>query len=835
MHRTKSSFLLLICLSISYLTQAQREPQYPIAGKILDESGEPLSFATVYVEGTTNGTTSNADGNYQLMVSEGSYNVVAQYIGYEKLIKPVTITGNVTLNFVLKPETLVLHEVVISANEKDPANGIIRKAIQKRKFYQKEVNAFSCEVYIKGLQRLDKRPDKLLGMTITVDTGIVYFSESISKLRFKQPDQINETMISSKLSGNNNAFSYNQASEMLIDLYDNNLFVEGLSERKFISPLSNNAFLYYDFKLAGTLLQDGLLINKIRVTPKRATDPVFSGHIYIIDGSWRIHSVDMMLTKANGINFVDTLHFEQIFAPVEYDIWMALSQRFTFSFNTFGFEGSGHFTAIYRNYEIEPNYDLFKKEDAFTRRFDADHEEKNLFDKKDFTKAILTVEEGANEKDSIYWKNVRPIPLSKIELRDYKVKDSIRVVKESRPYQDSVDAVRNKFKLGNLFFTGYTNFNTHEKRYIAFPTLLEAVQYNAVEGLVANMEMRITKRNEHSTNYRISPALRYGFANKQFQAKIEGIKVLNRKKYELLSGGFGRFIYQFNESNPISAFDNTFFSLISGENYARFFQKSFIYGGYQRELVNGVLFTGNMSYAYRHQLQNHTNYNFKGNSFVPNIPLSKEKSFIPFPDHQALSASVRIRYRIDQRYIDRPDRKINLKSKYPDLYLVYRKGIPWLGSDVNYDFVKIGADHEIILGLTGTSQFSVWSGIFFNNENMYFQDFEHFNGNRTYLRKDGENLFQLLDYYRYSTQDRFLEAHYEHHFNEFIFNKIPFVKRLNLQAVASVNYLATPAVKQYVELGAGIEHIFKFIRVDFYTSFRNGEHERYGFRVGAGF
>ncbi|MEQ9008667.1 MAG: DUF5686 family protein, partial [Ekhidna sp.] len=90
-------------------------------------------------------------------------------------------------------------------------------------------------------------------------------------------------------------------------------------------------------------------------------------------------------------------------------------------------------------------------------------------------------------------------------------------------------------------------------------------------------------------------------------------------------------------------------------------------------------------------------------------------------------------------------------------------------------------------------------------------------------------------FYQFSTTKPYLEAHYEHHFNEFIFNKIPLVKKLNLQAVASANYLTNETIGQYVELGAGIEHIFKFMRVDYYWAFRNSDFFGSGFRVGVGF
>ena len=359
------SLVQIICTSILF-----SQSYGTVKGRVIDSGGAPLAFATVYEEGTTNGTTSNGEGYYQLTLEEGRRTIIAQFVGYQrKAIEVVIIpTENIQLDFQLEDEALMLQEVVVSAREKDHARQIIRNTIKKRKYYRDEVAAFACDVYLKGLQRLDKKPKSLLGMTIDIDTGIVYLSESVSKLKFRQPNKVNEVMISSKVSGNNNAFSYNQASELLINLYDNSFFVEGVSERPFISPIASNALLYYDYKMAGTIIENGLYINKIRVIPKRATDPVFSGYIYIIEDSWRLYSVDVLTTKSNGIEFLDSLTFNQVFAPVGNDIWMPISQRFTFKFKVFGFQGSGHFTAVYRNYKVQPNYYIPKKEEKKTQQ-----------------------------------------------------------------------------------------------------------------------------------------------------------------------------------------------------------------------------------------------------------------------------------------------------------------------------------------------------------------------------------------------------------------------------------------------------------------------------------
>lgn len=820
--------------------------QATVSGIIADTTGTPLPFATVYEQGTTNGTTSNADGLYTLNLNAGSRTVIAQYTGYQKKASTLEVdTTDLTLDFRLQPETLVLQEVVVSGDKKSLARQIVRKAIKKRKYYANEVAAYTTEVYIKGLQRLDKRPKNLLGMTITIDTGIVYLSESISRIKYLHPGKMNETMISSKVSGNNNAFSYNQASDMLINLYENSFFIEGLSERPFISPLSNNAFLYYNYEFAGSMIEGEQYINKIKISPKRKTDPAFTGYMYIVDESWRLHSVDVSLTKANGIEYLESLNFNQVFAPVAHDIWMPISQRFVFKFDAFGFEGSGHFTAIYRNYDVVPNYyQPRKKEDkpptpnkqappAPTPKKEKPAES---LTEKDFTNAVMTVEEGANERDSIYWAAVRPIPLTQLEVKDYKIKDSIRVIKSSKTYKDSLDNERNRFKPGNLFFSGYTHYNSYERKYLTFPTLLEGLQYNSVEGLVLNLEFGYQKRTEHHVNYRITPAFRYGFGNEKAQGRIEAFKLLNPKKRTFILGGIGRYVYQINPENPIPNETNTFFSILRGKNFAKYYQKSFAKVGYQSEIVNGVRFTGAMTYEQRTPMTNHASYNLAGRDFTSNTPTNAELGNTAFQTHTAFLTSASLEISFAQQYIDRPDRKIILRSPYPKLHLYAKKGIPIPGASINYTLLKAGSTYDFRVGSMGTSELSGWAGAFVGTKKMTFIDFEHFNGNRIYLSKlGGENMFQLLDYYTYSTQDRFLEVHYEHHFNEFIFNKIPLVKRLNLQAVASANYLSTPAAGQYIELGAGIEHIFKFFRVDFFTSIQNGAHQRNGIRVGAGF
>src|SRR5215212_8065353 len=142
-------FLFLIALN-SFSANAGR-----VSGRITDAKGQPLAFASVLVKGTTIGTTANTEGKYFLQLNPGNYTIVAQYVGYQRQEKTISVTeGNSTLDFQLNLQDLSLKEVVVKPGAEDPAYEIIRNAIKKRTYYLNQLDKFQCEVYIKGLFKL---------------------------------------------------------------------------------------------------------------------------------------------------------------------------------------------------------------------------------------------------------------------------------------------------------------------------------------------------------------------------------------------------------------------------------------------------------------------------------------------------------------------------------------------------------------------------------------------------------------------------------------------------------------------------------------------------------
>jgi TonB-linked SusC/RagA family outer membrane protein len=108
---SKKYALLLAFLMMSFMAFAQSGG---ITGKVVDETNQPIPGATVSVDGTTIGASTDVNGNYTIHLKAGSYSVTAKFLGYNPLKKTVTVESSVlTLDFALQPQNTTLNEVVV--------------------------------------------------------------------------------------------------------------------------------------------------------------------------------------------------------------------------------------------------------------------------------------------------------------------------------------------------------------------------------------------------------------------------------------------------------------------------------------------------------------------------------------------------------------------------------------------------------------------------------------------------------------------------------------------------------------------------------------------------
>jgi hypothetical protein len=816
----KQFSLLFIALFFSTIAFAQ----FTLTGKITDEKNAPVPFATIYVKNTTIGTSANSEGEYTLTVTPGRYEFLFRAVGYKQESRQMDIKASQTLDVKLLPESYLLKDVTINAKGEDPAYAIMRKAIKKRKFYLNEVNAYSCEVYIKGLQKLLQAPKKFLGRDmnelgreIGLDSnrrGIIYLSESESKYSFEKPDNVHEEMISSKVSGRNRGFSFNRASDMKVNFYENLQNWGQISNRPLVSPLADDAMLYYNYKLLGESVENGETIYKISLSPRRGYDPCFEGVVYILKDSWRLYGLDLMLTKKANINFVDTLKINQQFFPVGNNVWMTSSSKFEFTAGLFGFRIGGYFISIYKNYNLQPNTP-----------------------KKDFNE-VMRITRDVNKKDSLYWAKERPVPLTPEEQNDYIKKDKLAKRRESKEYLDSLDRRNNKFHLGNLLFLGgYNVRNRYEKQYYHYDSLLGSILFNTVEGVAFNYGASFTKQIDSVTNryLRVGAHVRYGFADKLFNGNVDATIPLNGVRLNVRGGSD---VVDLNNRTPISTGDNSVYSLFERENYQKLYQKDYVDASVSGRISGGWLGSAGIEWANRKWLPNSSSYSFfspAGHQYTSNNPLIPSADIPLFPENQSFKLNLRTSYNFSSKYETYPNGRRYLPSDYPTIGFNYTKGISGvLGSDVNYDLISADiTKSDISLGMYGQSSFYIAAGKFINARSLYFPDYQQFSGGQILFYQPNISHFLLLDYYRFATYTQYLEGHFEHNFSGFILNKIPLIRKLKLKEIVDVNYLTTPNLKNYTELGIGVEY-FGF-RLMYGQSYNSGTNLHQAVRLSIGF
>lgn len=822
-------FPLLFLFPLSLFSQ--------LSGKVLDDSGEPLPFASVYVRNSTNGTAANAEGEYRLSLEKGTYEIVFQYIGYKQKVEKVTIGDKpVRLNARMEPANLEISEVVITTE--DPAYRIMREVIAKRSYYKNKAKEYTVDVYMKGFYKLLDAPKKILGQDIgnmggILDTnrqGVIYLSESVSKVYAQaKPERKKEVMISSKVSGSDNGFSFNRATYTDFNLYDEKLEIE----REILSPLADNAFAYYTFKLQGKYRdENGYDIYKIGVIPKRPADPTFSGNLYVVDEWWNLAGADLALTGAAIKQPVlDTLHIRQQFVPVEKpDTWCLLTQTTRFEFGLMGFKFDGFFNGVFSNYNLKPE-----------------------FSKDVFNKEVFRIEDNANERDTTYWTSIRPIPLTQEESVDYVRKDSLQRIWKSDAYLDSTDAKSNKFKMNNLLF-GYTWRNSKKHVSVSYPALTDGLQFNTVQGWTLNLKPEFSKYDSEQRRrfWRVEGNVNYGFSEKTWRGGLRFERRFESKFYSNLEISGGLAAVQFSEKNPIGVGLNTLYSIMLKRNYMKLYEKTFAKAEFSRYLMPGLWIRADGEWASRRALANRSNYStfYKDRVFTPNSPLTGGAEPF-FSEHQAFTLSLMARIRIGETYSSYPKFRSYEPSEWPEILLLYRKAIPGVGgSDVDYDYLQAQIfKNGIGWGLLGYTDVNLAAGMFLTDKRLEFADLHHPMGNQTIIGKPANytRAFFLLPYYDFATSQPFVQAHLQHHLQGWLLDKIPLVRKLNWKEVfgAGVYYTkdtygetAFAQKMPYWEVNFGFENIgfnfFRVFRVDVVAGFFGDQHAKTGVVIGIG-
>ncbi len=864
MSRNYFFYLVLLFLSSFHLVKGQG-----IKGAVTTQDGEPLPFASVYIRNLQDGVPTNENGRYEFKLASGLYDVVVQHLGYASQIRTVEIKSDwVTLDFSLEPQVINLSQVEVKAGAEDPALTIMRKAIAKSTYHRLQLQRYAMTVYLKGTGQLTDAPfflkKKLAEEGLKLNEA--YTSESVSRITFTLPNKVEEKVISIRTNGENQGTS--PAPYIQTSFYQSQV-------NEVVSPLSKSAFLYYQFTFQGSFFDQNVLVNKIKVTPRSRGERVFEGYIYIIDELWAIHSLDL---KTSVLGF--QVHVRQNYSPIAPNVWMPLTQQYTFGGKVFGFAGQFNYLVSTRDYDIKLNPDLAHKPELVDEKIQeapnnlqkiskskssleqlASEQPKsqkeyrkllNQYEKEVFKerqeqekKGVVsernyTVDSLAKKRDLAYWDSIRPVPLSLKEIEGYKRDDSLAIIEAAK--KSEVDSIakkaRTQFKPQDLFLGGEYSFGKGIT--VGFPENLTKFSFNTVEGWKVGMGFFYRKAQEiklpDSVNrirkvFRIDPELRYGFSSERFYGKVTVRKsIVKPSSGSNWSLSAGRFAYQFNPENPIQEQVNAAYSLYAKRNYLKLYEQDFVQASWGQRKSPALTYQLSFLWADRRVLENVTDFSFSKNTdrnYSSNRPFNVEADDVAFSNHQIAKFQATLNWRPGLTYSIRNGRKIPNFDRAPLVSFTYQKALPQLSTSAlaaDFDHLQASIKHAFSFGVSGKLDFNVTAGTFLNNRQVFFQDYSHFGGNRTlFSSMEAASNFRVMDYYRYSTSGSYVSSIAHYQFRKFIFTQLPMLRFSGVRENIFVNYLKTQNSPHYTEIGYSLDNLFRFFRVELAAGFENGQ------------
>jgi len=737
----RTIFFSLCLIFLTYISDAQI-----LKGRITNETGDPIPYATVYIQELRQGTTSNTKGDYEIKLPQGKYQIIYQSLGYSPVFFTLSITDQtITKNVTLPLQYYQIPEVRITATGEDPAYGIMRKVIGMAPYYLNNVSYYKADVYLKGTLIVNKIPRifqkamkaearKEDGSGVSSDIikeGDVYLMESFNEMEFTAPDKYSQKVISF-----NSTFPDEGNSVSPMD-YINASFYEPLIADIAISPLSPQAFSYYKFKYLGASPQGNYMINKIQVIPKMKSQQLFEGTIYIIEDLWCLHSVDL-----TNDNIAGRIRVEQIYIPVQDDIWMPVSHKFTIDFSMIGIKADVSYGGSVKYLEVKPNTSLKRPEQYAVNSFGqplkaqpaaeeptSKNQEKiqkilekdNLSNRdmialsrlmnKESEKTLpdsvrnslevkesvsRTIEKDAGKKDSAFWAYIRPIPLSDVEMQSIRLRDSIRnelSIKESG--KDTTQKKTEKKKNGfvralNQMAFGHTWSDTTGFSFNFGGLIdLENLSFNPVNGFTYGLDFRISKYWKGGKSLTLYPEISWAFSREIPMWRVSGNLTLNQVKNRHLYFVTGMTTRDIATGGSVNRLINSVSCLFFKDNYLKLYDSRYFTGGYRFRIINGLRLDLSAGFDKRSELVNTTNYSFlkKLKSYPANNPdnqyydtnLFKIHGISPVQRHYEFVTNITFTPR--QKYRMRDKIKVPAGSDWPTFTLTWKHGTNGFSDD----------------------------------------------------------------------------------------------------------------------------------------------------------
>ncbi len=765
------------------------------------KTSEPLPFVNVGFKGTKTGTSTDLDGKYRLETYYVSDSLTFSSLGFSPQSFAVKADKSQEINVSLKESELTLKAAVITASKKDdnPAHPILKNVIRNKKINnKKKLDSYSYEVYNKVEFDINNLDEKFMNRKMFnkfdfifdyIDSSDekpylpIFITESVSDFYYtRNPKRKKEIIKASKISGVENE----SVNQFLGDMYQNINVYEDMIPifgKSFVSPITHGALFYYKYYLTDSATIDGNWCYKLEFKPKRKGDMTFTGEIWIHDTTYAVKIFDATIAEDANINFVNKYHIKHTFKQVQPEAWLMVLDESMVDISPLENNKKkgiyGRKTTSYKNFSVNTELPSSVFEGAEN----------------------ITVLDGSDEKDKTYWDSARHVKLTEKESNIYQMIDTVKDLPIVRTYIDVISTIITGYKvLGPIEIGPYTSFYS----------------FNPIEGHRLAFGMQTS--NDFSTKIMFKGLGAYGFLDKKWKYTFGTKFFLSKKPRRLVSIDY---------TNEVRQFDRDFFSVYNQNIISSFFRRNPF-----NKLVNVEGFNFEYYNEWFEGLSNtirFQTYNLETlTDILPFEYLNADSSRGGSPSFQNSEISLTMRYAHNEKFVSGEFNRISLGTKYPVITTTLSKGlVDIFSSDYDYTKVKINIDDWFNVGYFGYLSYEIEAGKLWGTV-PYPLLFVH-QGNETWGYDN--NSFNAMNIGEFIS-DEYVSVNLEQHFEGLFLNKFPFLRKLKWREVLSLkgiygrlndkhssifelpNFSRSLADKPYLEGSAGIENIFKVLRVD---------------------
>ena len=828
----KILFLLLLLLPIAAVFG-----QTHVSGKVIDENGLPVPYANVLFPKTTIGGYTDEEGRFSLYSEKRQRELEVSLIGYTT--KKVHLDKDNTKGLVIVlPEGEQLSEVTIVAKPKkalpkkeNPAYAVLqgiwknkkKRGLQNATAYQYRKHS-TTELGVNNLDTIFLQ--KALGKEY--DTIRRILSEKKYKETFSLPMYLTEKI--ENVYGNNQlnkkridieaersqgivqqGFGLERVSQSFddFDIYDNTYMI---LNKPFVSPLAEFGYGVYLYVLSDTIQDGNRSFYRINFFPRDDQDLALEGKFEVDTKTYIVKSIQMRTTPKTNINLVRGLSFEKYFSIQNDSIYLPEREI-----------QEGDFTLLTKKDEEKGLY--VKNNISFSHIILNQPKPATFYDQQ-----VVKISKNQFRKEDSYWDThtIGGTDLTKTKRLIAEVGDNKRI----KMIGDLTDIVT----------SGYIPIG----KYMQFGRFWQAFSSNNVDGL----RLRAGFRSFISTDDRFRTYVygAYGLKDKLFKYGVSGKYLISYHPRIGIGAAYqddnlqlGSFVM--HDDTNLDFEKTTNFIIARGENYYLTRNKK----------IQGVI---NYNIAANIRLSVFGTYQSLSSASEENflIAYRNPKTGDILRDYDNFYTGTELTftpgrkvfgYGVEQRYG---------KKLFSTYTLKYTKGVSGIShSQFDYDKVQILASKPIPMFGYGILHANLEAGKVLGTAPLIA--LAPTPANQSY--STAKNTFALLDYYDFIT-DTYINGYFEHHFDGFLFNRVPFLQKTRFKSLLfgrfaygtlseknktanMSNIVFNSPEKLYWEYGFGIENIglgnFRFIRLDFvwrsdFNDVNGVRNPKFGIRLG---